>query len=65
MKKDVNFNNKKKMKVTITFKKLKSMDLKTVGNVSSEQSLSFDKLPDRKQECWFNRPETNRSKPRH
>jgi hypothetical protein len=44
MKKDVNFNSKKKMKVYITFKKLKSMDLKTVGNVSSDQSLSFDDL---------------------
>ncbi|MDP4264725.1 MAG: head GIN domain-containing protein [Bacteroidota bacterium] len=44
MKKGVNFNSKKKMKVYITFKKLKSMDLKTVGDVSSEQSLSFDDL---------------------
>ena len=44
MKKDVNFNSKKKMKVYITFKKLKSMDLKTVGNVSSDQNLSFDDL---------------------
>ena len=42
MKKDVNFNSKKKMKVYITFKKLQSMDLKTVGDVSSEESLSFD-----------------------
>jgi Putative auto-transporter adhesin, head GIN domain len=44
MKKDINFNSKKKMKVYITFKKLKSMDLKTVGNVTSEQRLSFDNL---------------------
>ena len=46
MKKDVNLNSKKgsKMKVYITFKKLKSMDLKTVGNVSSEENLSFDDL---------------------
>lgn len=44
MKKDVNFNSKKKMKVYITFKKLKSMDLKTVGDVTSGESLSFDDL---------------------
>jgi hypothetical protein len=42
MKKETNFNSKKGLKVYITFKKLKSMDLKTVGNVSSEESLSFD-----------------------
>lgn len=44
MKKDVNINSKKKMKVYISFKTLKTMELKTVGNVSSEQTLSFDKL---------------------
>lgn len=44
MKKDVNIHSKKKMKVYISFKKLKTMELKTVGNVSSEQTLSFDKL---------------------
>jgi hypothetical protein len=44
MKKDKNFNSKKKMKVYITFRKLKSMELKTVGNVSSETDLSFDNL---------------------
>lgn len=44
MKKDMNFNSKKKMKVYITFKKLKSLELKTVGNVSSENDLSFDNL---------------------
>jgi hypothetical protein len=44
MKKDVNFNSKKKMKVYVTFKKLKSMELKTVGNISSDQNLSFDDL---------------------
>lgn len=44
MKKDMNIHNKKKMKVYITFKKLKSLDLKTVGNVSSEQNLNFDDL---------------------
>jgi len=44
MKKNVNFNSKTKIKVYVTFKKLKSMDLKTVGNVSADQSLSFDDL---------------------
>src|SRR4029077_4002151 len=44
MKKDVNFNSKKKMKVYVTFKKLKSMELKTVGDVSSDNNLSFDDL---------------------
>lgn len=44
MKKDVNISSKKKMKVYITFKKLKSMDLRTVGDVSSEQNLDFDDL---------------------
>ena len=44
MKKDVNFSSKKKMKVYITFQKLKSMDLKTVGDVSSDQNLSFTDL---------------------
>ena len=42
MKKETNFNSKKGVKVYISFKKLTSMDLKTVGNVSSEESLSFD-----------------------
>jgi hypothetical protein len=36
--------DKNKMKVYITFKKLKSMDLKTVGNVISEAIMSFDNL---------------------
>lgn len=44
MKKDVNIHSKKKMKVYISFKTLKTMELKTVGNVSSEQTLSFGKL---------------------
>jgi hypothetical protein len=44
MRKNTNFNSKKKMKVYITFRKLKTMDLKTVGNISSEQSLNFDNL---------------------
>ncbi len=33
-----------KLVVYITFKKLKSLDLSTVGNVMSEQSLSFESL---------------------
>ena len=44
MKKDVNFNTKKKIKVYITFRKLKNMELSMVGNVSSDESLSFDDL---------------------
>lgn len=44
MKKDVNINGKIKMKVYITFKNLKSMDLKTVGNVISEANMSFNDL---------------------
>ena len=44
MKKDSHFNSKKKMTVYITFKNLKSMDLKMVGNVSSEGNLNFGDL---------------------
>lgn len=44
MKKDTHFDTKKSMKVSITFKKLKSMDLKTVGNVTSNENLNFDDL---------------------
>lgn len=44
MKKDVNFKNKKDLKVYITFKKLVNMELKTVGNVSSSENLAFDDL---------------------
>jgi hypothetical protein len=44
MKKDVNISSKKKMKVYITFKKLKGIDIKTVGDVSTDGSLSFDDL---------------------
>lgn len=44
MKKDVNISTKKKMKVYITFKKLKEMDLKTVGDISSDKTLSFENL---------------------
>ena len=44
MKKDSHFNTKKKMTVYITFKNLKSMDLKMVGNLSSEGNLNFGDL---------------------
>lgn len=44
MKNNSNFNSKKKLKVYITFKKLKSMELKTVGDISSESNLNFDDL---------------------
>jgi hypothetical protein len=44
MKKDSHFNSKEKMTVYITFKNLKSMDLKMVGNVSSEGNLNFSNL---------------------
>jgi hypothetical protein len=44
MKKDLNFEGEVKLKVYVTFKKLKSMELKTVGNVSSTASLNFDDL---------------------
>jgi hypothetical protein len=44
MKKDSHFNSKKKMTVYITFKNLKSMDLKMVGNVSSDGNLNFSDL---------------------
>jgi len=47
MKKDVNFRSKEgnnKLKVYVTFRNLKTMDLKTVGNISSEENMSFDKL---------------------
>jgi len=39
-----NLKVKNKMKVYITFKNLKELELKTVGNVSSEEQLSFDNL---------------------
>lgn len=44
MKKDVNIRSSKKMKVYITFKKVTSMDLKTVGDISSDENLSFNDL---------------------
>lgn len=42
--KNKNLKNAHKMKVYVTFKSLNSLDLKTVGNVSSEEQLSFDNL---------------------
>ena len=39
-----NLKNSGKMRVYVTFKNLKELDLKTVGNVSSEEQLSFDDL---------------------
>lgn len=42
--KNKNLKSKNKMKVYITFKNLKEMELKTVGNVNSDQQLSFDNL---------------------
>jgi len=44
MKKDSHFSSKKELNVTITFKQLKSMDLKMVGNVTQEGNMSFDNL---------------------
>jgi hypothetical protein len=44
MKDHAHYNSKKKMKVYITFRKLKSMELKTVGDVSSDKNLNFDDL---------------------
>jgi hypothetical protein len=39
-----NFKSKSKMKVFVTFKKLKEMELSMVGNVGSEEQLTFDDL---------------------
>ena len=39
-----NFKSKSKMKVYVTFKKLKQMELSTIGNVTSEKQLSFEDL---------------------
>jgi len=44
MKKDTHFDSKEKMTVYVTFKNLKSIDLKMVGNVTSEGNLSFSNL---------------------
>ena len=42
--KNKNLKSKSKMKVYVTFKKLKELDLSTVGNVVSDNHLSFDDL---------------------
>jgi hypothetical protein len=44
MKKDVHFNSKKKMIVYVTFRKLKNMELNMVGNLRSDENLSFTDL---------------------
>ena len=45
MKDDVNIHQKKNtMKIYVTFKKLKSMDLSMVGRTISDEKLSFDEL---------------------
>jgi hypothetical protein len=42
--KNKNLKNSGKMRVYVTFKNLKELELKTIGNVSSEEQLSFDDL---------------------
>ena len=42
--KDKDLKGKVKMKVYVTFKKLKSMEIRTVGSVNSENQLDFDNL---------------------
>jgi len=42
--KDKNLKGKVKMKVFVTFKKLKSIEIGTVGSVNSENQLTFDNL---------------------
>lgn len=42
MKKNVNISTKKKMKVYVTFRSLKTMDLSMVGNVTTEKEISVD-----------------------
>jgi len=44
MKKNSNFNSKKQLKVYVTFKALKSMDLGMVGGTSSDDKLKFADL---------------------
>ncbi len=44
MKKGQNFNSKKSIRVYVSFRNLKSMDLSMVGNTHSSQSLSFTDL---------------------
>jgi hypothetical protein len=42
--KNKSLKSKNKMKVYVTFKKIKEMELSTVGNVGSEEQLAFDDL---------------------
>ena len=42
--KNVNLKMKNKLRVYVSFKKLKEMELNTVGDVASEENLSFDNL---------------------
>ena len=42
--KNVNLRNKNKMRVYVTFKKLKELDLSTVGSVNADKELSFADL---------------------
>ena len=44
MKKNSNFNSKEQLKVYVTFKTLKSMDLGMVGGTSSDEKLKFADL---------------------
>ena len=44
MKKDVNIQSKNKMKVYVSFKNLKSMNLSMVGSTSSDEQLKFKDL---------------------
>jgi hypothetical protein len=41
---NVNLKTKNKMRVYVTFKNLKDLELSTVGNVASEKSLTFNDL---------------------
>lgn len=42
--KNKNLKSKNKMRVFVTFKKIKSLEVSTVGNVLSENELNFDRL---------------------
>lgn len=44
MKKNTNFDSDAKLKVYVSFNKLKSLDLKMVGGTSNEAQLNFDHL---------------------
>jgi len=44
MKENSHFDNKEKMIVYITFKNLRTMDLKMVGNLSTQGNLNFENL---------------------